>query len=146
MEQPRRETIAELVRAGQSTKDIISLTGYPKSTVYRTIATVGAGGDVTRRSHIPRSDRKPTPKFMSGLTRPMQAKPSYTALGETDDLDEQACTRPSRKQEHHQQSRERGPRDEVVYQKTTKPPDRTSKGDTEGEGTEDPQSTQAPRE
>ena len=44
MEQRRRETIGELVRAGQSAKDIISLTGYPKSTVYRTIATVGAEG------------------------------------------------------------------------------------------------------
>ena len=44
MEQRRRETIGKLVRAGQSAKDIISLTGYPKSTVYRTIATVGAEG------------------------------------------------------------------------------------------------------
>lgn len=74
MEQRRRETIGELVRAGQSAKDIISLTGYPKSTVYRTIATVGAGGDVARRSHTPRSDRKRTPTFLSGLKRSIQAK------------------------------------------------------------------------
>ena len=38
MEQSLRETIAELVRAGQSAMDIISITGYPKSTVYGTIA------------------------------------------------------------------------------------------------------------
>ena len=75
MEQRRRETIAELARAGQSAKEIISVTGYPKSTVYRTITTIGAGGDVARRPHKPRSDRKLTQTFLSGLQRSIQAKP-----------------------------------------------------------------------
>ena len=35
MEERRRETIAELARAGRSAKQIINVTGYPKATVYR---------------------------------------------------------------------------------------------------------------
>ena len=66
--------------------------------------------------------------------------------GETEDLDEQDCACPSREQEHHQQSRQRGPRDEVVDQKTMKPPGRTRKGDTEGEDTEGLQYPQPPKE
>ena len=64
-----------MVRAGQSAKEIISLTGYPKFTVYRAIATVEAEGDVARRSDTPRSDRKRAPTFRSGLKCPIQAKP-----------------------------------------------------------------------
>ena len=90
MEQRRREAIGELVRAGQSAKDIISLTGYAKSTVYRTIATVGAGGDVAQRSHTPRNDRKRTPIFLKQL--------ETLDTGETEDFDEQACACSSREQ------------------------------------------------
>ena len=75
MEKRRRETIAELTRAGQSAGDIIKATGYPKSTVYRTIAKIGAGGDVARRPHAPRSDLKRTPTFLGGLRRSIQANP-----------------------------------------------------------------------
>ena len=75
MEKRRRETIAELTRAGQSAKEIISVTGYPKSTVYDTVARLGAGGDVSRRPHAPRSDRKRNPTFLCGLKRSILANP-----------------------------------------------------------------------
>ena len=75
MEERRRVTVAELARAGQSAKKIINVTGYPKSMIYRITVTIGAGGDIARRPHTPRSDRKRTPTFLSGLKRSIQAKP-----------------------------------------------------------------------
>lgn len=75
MEERRRETITELARAGRSAKQIINVTGYPKSTVYRIASTIKAGGDVSRRPHAPRSTRKRNPRFLAGLKRSVRANP-----------------------------------------------------------------------
>ena len=65
--------IAELVRAGRSAKAVIVVTGYPKSTLYRTITTMKTGGDVSRRPHALWSYHKRNPGFLAGFNRSINA-------------------------------------------------------------------------
>ena len=75
MEERRRLTVGELLRAGQSAKEIITITGYPNSTVYRAVAALRAGGDASRCPHAPRADRKRKPRFLNGLRMSVKANP-----------------------------------------------------------------------
>ena len=50
--------IAYLFRAGQTVKGIFKVTGLPKSTAYRSVTKLGAGGDASRRNYKRRSNLK----------------------------------------------------------------------------------------
>ena len=67
MEERKRQPIAYLFRAGQTSKGMFKATGHPKNTVYRTVAKLGAGGDASRRNHKRRSDLKQTLRFVAGV-------------------------------------------------------------------------------
>ena len=75
MEERQRQTIADLFRAGQTPKAIFKVTGFPRSTVYRTVATLEAGGDASRAIHKRRNDMKRTSRFLTGLKRSILANP-----------------------------------------------------------------------
>ena len=72
----RRTTLCELRRAGSSVSDIIKSTGYAKLAVYRVFASFDAEGEVQISRHTPRSDRKRTKSFLTGLKRMLKADPS----------------------------------------------------------------------
>ena len=76
MESTRRNVIAEMSRAGSTPKAIIAATGYPKATVYRTVAKLNVTGDVQRRPHKKRSGRKRTAAFLAGLKRSINRNPA----------------------------------------------------------------------
>jgi len=80
MAQNRRNIIAELSRAGHSPAKIISLTGYVRRTVYRTVAKLNETGGVERSKHKVRSDLKRTPRFLAGLRRSIKADPSQSMM------------------------------------------------------------------
>lgn len=75
MEERQRQTIADLFRAGQTPKAIFKVTGFPRSTVYRTVAKLEAGGDASRAIHRRRNDVKRTSRFLAGLKRSILANP-----------------------------------------------------------------------
>ncbi len=75
MEQTRRNVVSELFGAGHAPKDIIAATGYSSATVYRTVARIKASGDVGRKNHRVRSDKKRTPRFLAGLKCTVLANP-----------------------------------------------------------------------
>ena len=60
MEERQRQTITDLFRAGQTPKAIFKVIGFPRSTVYRTVAKLEAGGDASRAIHKGRNDVKRT--------------------------------------------------------------------------------------
>ena len=63
-------------RAGSTPKAIIAATGYSKATVYRTVSKLNVTGDVQRRPHKQRSDRKRTSTFLAGLKRSIDQNPA----------------------------------------------------------------------
>ena len=75
MEKRQRETIEDLFRAGHTAKAIFKATGFPRSTVYRTVTKLGAGGDASRSTHKRRSDVKRSPRFLAGLKRSILSNP-----------------------------------------------------------------------
>ena len=76
MEQARRTTITELRRAGHSAATIVRLTKYPRRTVYDVVAAYDKDGKTYRAEHNTRSDKKRTPRFVAGLKRTIDAKPT----------------------------------------------------------------------
>jgi len=80
MELNRRNTIADLSRAGHSLAKIVSLTGYARSTVKRTVARLNERGDVERAKHKVQSDLKRTPRFLAGLNRSIKSDPSQSMM------------------------------------------------------------------
>ena len=76
MEQPCRDTICELVRAGHGASDIIKLTKYKKSTVYDVVKRFRDSGESKRKDHSPRSDKVRTPRFLAGLKCSINANPA----------------------------------------------------------------------
>lgn len=75
MESENRSAIAVLARAGHQARDIVKLTNLPRATVYRVYNTFMKSGDVSRKKHAPRSDKKRTPRFLAGLKRSIKANP-----------------------------------------------------------------------
>ncbi len=88
MEQDRRTTVLELFRVGNTARDIITLTKYPASTVYRTIQRFKKEGTTHRSKHRPRSDRKRFPRFVAGLNKSIRANPGtpMTVLAKNRDV------------------------------------------------------------
>ena len=77
MELNRRNTIADLSRAGHSLAKIVSLTGYARGTVKRTVARLNERGDVERAKH---KCLKRTPRFLAGLNRSIKSDPSHSMM------------------------------------------------------------------
>ena len=61
--------------AGNSVSDIIKITGFAKSTVYRVVAAFDAESKVQRSQHSACSDRKRTQTLLAGLKRTLKSDP-----------------------------------------------------------------------
>ena len=76
MEKAKRNTIAELRRAGRSPAEITRMLKYPRRTVYDVCKRYDRSGDVSRAPHKPRRDRKLTSRLFNGLKRSVKANPT----------------------------------------------------------------------
>lgn len=76
MEQRRRDTIAELARAGKNSQEIRSATGYAKSTVNDVLRRLSERGDVRRKPGKTRSDCKRTKHFLASLKQSIERNPT----------------------------------------------------------------------
>ena len=75
MESENKSAIAVLARAGHQARDIVKLTNLPRAIVYWVYNTFMKSGDVSRKKHASRSDKKQTPQFLAGLKRSIKANP-----------------------------------------------------------------------
>ncbi|QQP55008.1 Transposable element tcb2 transposase [Caligus rogercresseyi] len=73
MEQTRRDTVIELLCAGQRPAAIIKLLKYPWRTFYDITKKWEESGMSKRKEHKPRSDWICTPTFVTGLKRSIKA-------------------------------------------------------------------------
>ena len=72
MEQQKRLTIVELVRAGRSAKEIIEATNYPKMTIYCALKVFQESGRVKRAEHSSRWDQIQKATYVANLKKSIQ--------------------------------------------------------------------------
>ena len=75
MGQQWRDDIIKPARAGYPPATIIRLLKYNKKTMYTVFNKWKVDGDVTRKAHAPRSNKKCTPRFVAGLKWSTQSTP-----------------------------------------------------------------------
>jgi transposase len=77
-QEQKRKVISELLDAGNSTMEIIRVTKYPVSTVYRVVKRLQSGIGVNHTPCGPHKAKKRTPTFLAGLKRSIMAHPDLS--------------------------------------------------------------------
>ena len=76
MEQEKRSAVIELFCTGHQSKDIAKLLNYHPKTVYRIIQRYKDMGTSQRKEHIPRDDKKRSPRFLVAWRSPSRPIPA----------------------------------------------------------------------